>query len=474
MTFMVSMKDYEGFGGFASLTDNQVEEFQKALSAGYQSPRTDGGGALRVESLEATLRIVTVRGEHIQLWRDVPKVPAFSTMHEWNIQTAYGAEAGVFTNEGEAGQVMDSAYLRKAIPLKFLSVGREVTHPMLLVRPAHGDIMALQTRDGALQLLQLLERAMFTARSAVVPQSFDGYDDQLRSDSQYGMQSITSAQNILDLRGKALTQDYIEVGTNALVEAYGRGTDLYAAPRAMSDFSKEFYAKQRTGLPAMSDGVAGGSFRAFESANGGRINLKREIFLRSGRNNGKKLALTAASASRAPTAPTIVAAAAASAGSLFTASDVGTYQYKVSAINRFGESAANQESGGQAVAAAGDGVTLTITDGGGGDPATGYRIYRSPGPAASAGTEQLMVEVPRVGAAATTVTTDLNRYIPGTSKAYLYQVNLNAMSVAQLAPMMKLPLATISAAIRWLHLLYCAPALYAPQWMYIFDNVADD
>lgn len=474
MNGMVTMKDYEGFGGgfggYGSAADMPalfgmtVEQFQKALAANYQSPRMEGSAALRVESLEQTLRVITFQSKHIVFWHDIPKGPAYSTSHEYNIQTSYGIENGGFTRAGEAPQVQDSSYGRKTVLLKYLTTQREVDHPTTLVRSAHGNVLANQTRDGALWLLMMAERAMHQGRSDVVPESIDGFDRLLRQET------AIAQQNIIDLRGGPITYDRVEEMTNIIEQNYGYASDLYLSPRALSDLGKQQQAKEKYLLPAPQQGVIGMGLKAVETQSGAQIQLKKDIFLRPGKNNGQKYAPSAATATRAPAAASVSGAASAST-SQFGAADIGTYQYKVTAINRFGESAAAQESGGVAISAANDIVTLTITDGGGGDAATGYVIYRSL-VGGAAGTEMEIDRVQRQGA--TTTWVDTNRYLPTCGRAYEYQMNDDCCGIVQLAPMFKVPFATIALSIRWAQGMYLATVLRAPGKMGIFDNVADE
>lgn len=459
----VTLADYEGLTGFGlGLPQSQTEEIQKALSAGYQRPRHDGGAALMVESLEATLRILTFSQGHVKLWKDIPKLPAYSTSEEYTVQTTYGGENGPFTVEGELPQVQDAAYERRVELIKFLGTQREVTHPATLVRNAYGNIIARETQNGAIWLMERLERNLFRGQASVIPQSFDGIDEQILRDP------FAAANCVIDMRGGPLTEDAIEEATNIAVENYGLPSALYLAPRAHSDMSKQFYSRQR-GTFGEREGRIGYSAKMMET-NAGDVYLRGNIFLRSGKNNGVKTAPAAATSARAPSAATVAGVAGANPASLFTAGDVGTYQYCVTAINRFGESALGQEAGG-VVVASGDGVTLTITDGGGADAATGYRIYRSK-VGGAVGTEMHVIDVPRQGA--TTVWVDINQYLPGMSRAYLLQMNLQSMAFRQLAPMMKIPLATLAASIRWMQLLYGTPIVYAPRKNIIFINVLDD
>ena len=284
--------------------------------------------------------------------------------------------------------------------------------------------------------------------------------------------SIASVNNVIDLRGGSLTEDYMETATNIIVENYGVPTDQYLAPRALSDMAKNFYPRERIALPAPEQGRVGMAVTEVLTQ-AGLVKLQGDIFLRSGTNNGKKTAPTSQTAQRAPNAPTIAASAASNAASQFGSSDAATYQYKVTSINRFGESAPAQLSGGQAVTA-GQGVTAVITDGGGSDGATGYRLYRTSINNNVLGQEMMIAEIARVGQSATTTYVDNNQYLPGTSRAYLLQMNMQSLSFKQLAPMMKIPLATLAASIRWMQLLYGVPTVYAPRKNVIFINVNDD
>ncbi len=466
---MVSIKDYEGFNGFGQIAQVEVDELSKALGAGYQNPPVSGSNALRVQSLEETLRVLTFTQAHVQFWRDLPKTPAFSTVEEYNVQTSYGSEGGMFTKAGELAQAQDSSYERRTAQVKFVTTQREVDHPTTLVRAAHGNVVAQQTQDGGVWILERVERALYTGRSDVIAESWDGLDFQIRSDA--------SAANvaIIDLRGGILTEDNIEDATNRVIENYGVPTDLYGAPKALSSMVKQFYPRERFNMPAPVDGVVGMSVNRVRTQ-AGLINLKGNIFLRSGKNNSVKTAPASANAVRAAVVPSVAVANTAGplAASLFGLGDVGTWRYKVASVNRFGESAASA-SANAAIAAAGDGLTLTITNNADStDVTTGYNIYRTIVVGGVAGTEQFLIQVPRVAGAATTTFLDVNRFLPNTSRSYLKQMNLQAIAFRQLAPMMKIPLATVALSIRWAMALYGMPVVYATRKFCIFDNVGDE
>ena len=464
--YSVGLKDYDGFSGFGFSTVEEQQNLAKALSAGYQTPPYAGGSALRVESLEATMRVVTFTEEHLKITKKLTKQPAYSTVEEFTRLTSYGRRSGGFTREGELGQSQDSSFERLTGLIKFLCTQREVTHPMMLVKPAHGEAVAIETKNAALWLLELLERAVFFGYSNMVAEEFDGILTQMLSDNG------AAANNVIDLRGTAITQDTVEDAAQVIVDNFGRPSTLYLANKAITDYSKQLYPKERFNYPFPANGVAGLAITA-QSTNAGIVEFSPNIFLRSQSVDGTRGAPITATSPRAPTAPTVAGAAAAGISSQFVTADIGTYQYKVTAENRFGETAFAQESGGVAVAAAGDGVDLTITDGGGTETATAYRVYRSR-VGGAVGTEEFISRVKRIGASATTVFRDTNAFLPGTSTAFMLQENVENIALKQLLPMMKMALAQVAISVRWAQLIYAALFLYTPRKNFIIRNVLDN
>jgi hypothetical protein len=68
---------------------------------------------------------------------------------------------------------------------------------------------------------------------------------------------------------------------------------------------------------------------------------------------------------------------------------------------------------------------------------------------------------------------DRNVFLPGASMAVLFQNNLHFWSWRQLAPMMRVPLATIAPSIRWMQLLYGTTLVYSPRKAVVYINVRD-
>ena len=66
---------------------------------------------------------------------------------------------------------------------------------------------------------------------------------------------------------------------------------------------------------------------------------------------------------------------------------------------------------------------------------------------------------------------DKNRSLPGCEESFLIDNQEEVWSFKQLAPLMKMDLAVLSPATRFMLLLYGTPILYAPKKMVTFKNI---
>lgn len=455
----VSARDYAGpapggYGdGFGVSTADQVVELRKALAAGQDvnDPGVAAGEGfpLRMESLEATLKNVTFEMDEIKLFKSIPKVPASNTVEEFNRLLSYG-RGGTrrfnlgFMGEGDLPEEDDSTYQRVTVLIKYLGITGRVTHVMNTVRAAHGNVIAQETQHRTMELLKNLEHALFFGDSSLIPEQFDGLARSIDVGS--------GGENVVDLRGGALTEDALNDMLLQIRQNSGLATDAYFGTGAAADLAKQVYDRQRFGI-APEPGVLGAQVRAFQGQNG-KIALHDHLFIQEGPT---ALADGLGRADKRPLAPTIsVQPAAAGTGSQFAAGDAGTYIYKVVAGSRYGLSVPVTTN---AVAVtAGQSVTFTVVDGGQGT--TFYEIYRTPAGGA-ASTAKLMTRVARSGASQ--VITDTNANIPGTSQGFVLQQNQASFSWAQLLPMTRIPLAAIDTSIRWAQVLYGAVKMYTPK-----------
>jgi hypothetical protein len=75
------MDPTENMQGFGESSMEELVELRKALSIGYQQPTTGQGfDALRVESLDATLKTLTYTQQHVKLWSAINKTDAYSSV----------------------------------------------------------------------------------------------------------------------------------------------------------------------------------------------------------------------------------------------------------------------------------------------------------------------------------------------------------------------------------------------------------
>jgi hypothetical protein len=458
----VSAQDYRDYSGFGQSTVDEVADLRKALYAG-QDVNDPGvapgvGFPLRVESLEATMKNLTFEMDEIKLFKTVPKIPATNTVEEFNRLLAYG-QGGTrrfnlgFMTEGDLPEEEDSTYERVTMLIKYLGVVGRVTHVANVIRASTGNVIALETMNKTMELLKNLENALFFGDSTLIPEQFDGLA-KLITDG--------APNNVIDLRGGALTEEQLNDMLLQIRDNFGMATDAYFSTGVFADLAKQVYDRQRFAY-APAPGVLGATITAFQGQHG-RINMHDHVFIQEG-------PLAPASGlgktDKRPLQPSITVQPVAAndpANSKFVLADAGSYTYQVVAGNRYGLSTPVNTS--SVVVAAADKVTFTVQDNGQGT--TFYEIYRT-APGAAVATAQLMIRVARTGA--TQVITDYNDDIPGTSQGFVLMQNQRSFSWAQLLPMTRIPLAAIDTSIRWAQVLYGGVKMYTPAKNIVVKNI---
>lgn len=462
---MVGMKHYDGVEGFGAISRDELSQLAKALTAGADINNPGAapgvGFPLRVESLEKTLKNVTFTAEHIKLWRAITKDPAFNTVEEFNVLSSYGAgRDGAFVSEGALPEEDDSTYERKTAIVKFMGTTRKVSHVMTMINPAHGQIIAGETVNGTMHLLQQVERALFYADSALSSLQFDGLQKLITS--------LSPSTNVIDMRGAPLDEDVLMDITLRVFSApnFGKPTHLHSNPMVINDIAKGFTPKARYDLFDKDSGMVGLNVDGFTSQ-AGPVKFEANTFI-----DEQNLAPTSAvgDSSKRPGSPTISTGATtpANTSSKFGADDAGSYFYKIVACNDFGKSAAVAVDASAIAVAAGDKMTFGVTPAAAG--VKWYELYRSKVGGLVTATSLIDRIANTSGAGAQTVN-DLNETLPFTSVAFLLQQNREAFTWKQLAPMLKIPLAVVDANIRWMQLLYGVLMLYAPGKVAMIKNI---
>lgn len=455
-----------GFGGHSVA---EVEELQKALSIGgeYASStpgQLSGGAALAVEDLDRTLKLVTHSMEHLRLWKDVIKQKVGQTVTQFNVQNSYGAEVSPFFAMGGTPTGTDASYNREVYIVKYLGTQGSVQHNLTLIQAAHGPVVAREVKNKTIELLARNERAMFEADASINALEYDGVDKIIRtkqSDAQYkstafaGYDSVGSDDSvIIDAKGAGLDEDLNEDACLRAVNNFGMPMDMYLSTDIHSNFSRAFYAKERT---RPGDRTAAG-YLVPEFVGTLNFKFKPSLF-----NRPRKTPLAASvSASAAPTLAN--ALSPADAASKFAAADAGSYGYKVSAVYADGETLPSAET--TVTVAAGDKVTMEVSYSG---TPLYFNVFRT----AVGATGSAWEFIGRIARATsgTAHTLDLNERIPGSARAYLLMHDPDVLCWKQLGSLIKYDLAVTNTSYQWLQLLYGMMVIQAPRKNVIIDNL---
>ena len=449
--------------GFGMDTAQNLEELNKALGTGTDGEAYGNGAyndmsAIRPQSLDGTLKVVTAKMEHIKFWRSIGKKTAYNTVEEFNVLDSYGGDSSPFFVEGGLPNEEDSNYIRQSQMVKFLGTTRVITHPATLVRNTVGDMVAEETNHGTTWLLQQLERALYFGDSSLDPLAFDGVIAQVKN---FVKGKSYENQHVIDLRGEVLDQDIMEDLATIIADNYGNpNLQMHLTNQVHKDLSKLVRAQQRTGF---GDSLNFGNPIEGYLANTGKISFLNNIFMKP--QGAPKLV----SQKGAPAIPTLDGTTPIVAGADATSRmEAGTYYYFVSARNSAGESAPVATT--SVTATDKQKVTIKINRVVSDPVARSYKVYR--GLTDNPEHALFAFEIKDVGSGVTQEIVDRNFDIPGAETALLIDNDSDeVLAFKQLAPLMKLPLARISASERFMILLYGMIQVYNPRRMIVIKNI---
>lgn len=448
-----------------------VAELKKALEMGHGTDQAalTGGGALRIQSLDKTMKATIQENKHFALFNELIKTDATATVDEWTEQSGVGGFLGGSTNT-ESGVIAGAQgdYARRVGLVKYLMTRREVS----FVSTITNNIVqaeATEQQNGALQLLTDAEYLCFEGNSAIVPTEFDGIAAQVAS--------LGMSDHVIDMRGAALNAIEPVSRAAATISGYGNfgtPTHLFMPQAVQSNFDTALDPAFRVPLTD----VSGGGIRLGAPVVGlrtsfGDIATKQDVFIRDEKQKVPfELQFPSVATANLPFKPVsaVPVVAAGSPASLWTAPQAGNYYYGVAGINAKGQTGAVVTV--VAAVAAGNKVTITITASAS-NTETGYVIYRSKQNGTNAIADMReMVRIPKAGA--TTVFVDENENIPGSSNAYMLnmQSGADAISWRQLLPMTKFALyPTNSPVLPWAQLLFGYLRLAKRKHHVVFKNI---
>ncbi len=318
-----------------------------------------------------------------------------------------------------------------------------------------------------------MEESLWGADDGIISQAFNGIKRQMidgYSDPTTAGDGIpdVSTDHVIDLRGKYLTEGVFAEAARILLNSYMYPTHVYLNHTNHRDYNVGFFSRLRGAIP-QGDGqeTTGFDSRRVKTA-GGIIELRPSVFLRI-----DQTAPGSADNASAPTGPAsvTVTAQAVSTSRGFQAGETGVYAYEVTAISRNGESAATAGNASATVTSQNPEAKLVIARGqvSGNDLTQGYRIYRTRLADGATGTKYLVAEIASAGASTTFL--DGNETLPGYGEAYVGQLDESVVTLRELSPMLKFPLATVASAVRWMQLYYNTPILFRPRGWILIKNI---
>lgn len=433
-------------GGSSGGALEQFEDLQKALQASnYQTDvaTLEGGGALGVQSLDTAMKTTIQENEHFVLFNRLQSTNATNIVDEYVRQSGVGGFLGGSTNS-QMGVVRaaQGEYSREVGLVKFLMSLRQVGY-VLNIGKNIVEATAVEERNGALQLLTDAEYLLFHGNADASPTQFDGIFAQIDKEIAAGKMGEDS---IVDLDGKKLDSVEAFGKINTAVSRYGswgRSTDVFLPNSVQNDLNMGLDPAYRWTPQGQNTPMLGGHVEGIRLQHG-VLKTNMDTFIHDEEHpmvypfEVNWAAIATANAAIKPAS--VTAAKASDAASKFSATRVGNYYWGVAAIDAEGKGMSAMTLTTQTSVAAGDKVTLTITQSAAGTE-SGYAIYRSRQDGTNAPADMRLVKIIKKSGSTTTFV-DLNRDIPGTVSIPLLNLGPSADAIGwrQFQPMTKIPL----------------------------------
>lgn len=178
-----------------------------------QSSTIPGGSyaPLVPQSIAPLVTNLTFEEESIEFLKMVPRGSATRPTHEYARRRSYGGVAtSMFVAEGAVPALTQSDFDRETLRMKYFGVFRQVTNVLEHTELLSGvpAARALEAQDGAMEMLQSLEKNLFWADSSINKLEFDGLIAQVANQVP---------ENIYDAEGSNISGQQLNT---ILAEAY--------------------------------------------------------------------------------------------------------------------------------------------------------------------------------------------------------------------------------------------------------------
>jgi len=457
-----------GWVGVDQFVNQLSAPLVKALATGSITGMADGTNLL-LQNLDSIMTSVLFSEEQLVKQRFIERVPSINPIYQWNRRNQYGTSRGANAfAEGAIGPVGLGSWSRNTEPVRFFGVQRGTTVISNLAGALGGmftNPVDEEEYDGTMQLLGSVEHALVWGNSTIK----DNGGSDIFYDGLYRNLKANAPLNVIDMHGQPMTFDVISGIAAKMAKAFvttTRDIGSFLSPDTLATLQlMKTESERNMNLTARDGGFAAGTPIEGYRTQIGFMPFTQDVFLDP--FDGGRAPLTSADsgACAAPSGPTAAARSVTGTEvSNFKTADAATNYYTVSAFNAQGESLGTTVSAGT-VTAAGQVVTVTIPNVTG---AWGYRVYR--GLISTGSDAQWIGDVART-ATANALFVDDNSIMPGTDVACFMNKNPMNMVMAQMAPLLKLPLAiqntTIPFGLLYLHTL----AVKAPERQFMVVNI---
>jgi len=458
--------------------DPRIRTLVKSLTstqAGVNLAALTGGGATRVEALEPELATATVQNPHFVLFNLLfpNRHTSWSLIDQQVVQDGIGGYPGsaVSNETGSNLNQRNGAYHRVITELKVLAEFGGVTVPTAMQGALQQAAGAADFNSAEQEIFSALSRVLQTAEWELIfgdptmsPLEFQGIIPGLLANAP---------QNVLNLGGIALNTGSQVAPLAARISGFGSWGSpdaLIVSPACKADFDGHLEAGYRVNLDANVPSTTLGAMVKSIKYNGlgignGVLDLYPHVFLDENmRQPVENFAATEISGN-APASMTGVASGAT--GSI----PAGTYAYRVEAAGPGFVSSSVLVTGSTVVVAATNQVALTITQSSGAAESY-YNVYRSSKNGSTASNMcRFIGRVAKTGA--TTVFTDTNATIPGTSQAIMLTSapQYDALRLVQMAPPSKIPLAMTTLQYQFAVMYLACLRLSLPKKHALITNI---
>jgi hypothetical protein len=438
------------------------EIISKSFTTGYGiTPDTQqNAAALRREFLEDEVKMLAFSSNDFTIYPMINKQQVNATVVKYAVFNQHGRTGhSRFVREVGVATINDPTIKQKTVSMKFLSDTKQQSIAAGLVNNI-ADPMTILTEDAIAVIAKSIEWGIFYGDSTL---SYDATEEGIEFD---GLAKLIDANNLIDLRGASLSEAALNQAAVTVGKGYGKATDAFMPIGVQADFANNLMDRQRVIQPASQGGFATGfAINQFLSSRG-PIALHGSTIM----ENDNILIEGLVPQQNAPLPPSAVTATVtANDGGKWATNERVAQNYKVVVFSDEAQSAESNAVSATVTGAA-DSVTLSITL----QPLYQAQpqfvvVYRQ-------GLETgYYYQIARIAVSKATnnVITfkDQNGLMPETCDVFVGEMSPQVVSLLELLPMMRLPLAQMNATVTFTVLWYGALALYAPKKWVRVKNV---